>query len=86
MQTAVGTFIAYATAPGDVAADGRYENSPFTSAMMIHLDEPGLEISQLMQRVRNSVIEATDERQIPWDSSSLRGPFIQGSTHEGQCT
>ncbi|MEZ5931546.1 MAG: caspase family protein [Alphaproteobacteria bacterium] len=76
MQTAVGTFIAYATAPGDVAADGEDRNSPFTAAMLTHLDEPGLEISQMMQRVRNSVVEVTGEGQVPWDSSSLRGPFI----------
>lgn len=76
MKSAVGTFIAYATAPGDVAADGEHDNSPFTSSMLTHLDDPGLDISQLMQRVRNSVIEVTKEKQVPWDSSSLRGPFI----------
>lgn len=76
MQTAVGTFIAYATAPGDVAADGDGENSPFTAAMLTHLDEPGLDISRLMQRVRNTVIAETKQSQIPWDSSSLRGPFV----------
>lgn len=76
INTAIGTFIAYATAPGDVAADGRDKNSPFTKAMLTHLDEPGVEISQLMQRVRNSVVEATNQKQVPWDSSSLRSPFI----------
>ncbi|MGI9494250.1 MAG: caspase family protein, partial [Geminicoccaceae bacterium] len=76
IDASVGTFIAYATAPGEVAADGDGDNSPFTKALLKHLDEPGLEISQLMHKVRNSVIEATNEKQIPWESSSLRGPFI----------
>ncbi len=76
IDTAVGTFIAYATAPGDIAADGKGDNSPFTTAMLTHLEAPGLDISQLMQKVRNSVVEATNQKQIPWDSSSLRGPFI----------
>lgn len=77
MDAAVGTFIAYATAPGDVAADGEGRHSPFTAAMLTHLEEPGLEIGQLMRRVRDTVLDATNERQVPWDSSSLRGaPFV----------
>ena len=76
MDAAVGTFIAYATAPGQLAADGKEKHSPFTAAMLQHLTEPGLEISQLMHKVRNTVIDVTDARQVPWESSSLRGPFI----------
>lgn len=76
IDAAVGTFIAYATAPGDIAADGNGENSPFTAAMLTHLGMPGLDVSQLMQRVRNSVVEVTNFEQVPWDSSSLRGPFV----------
>jgi len=76
IDASVGTFIAYATAPGEIAVDGRGNNSPFTEALLQHLDEPGLELSQLMHKVRNSVIEATNEKQIPWESSSLRGPFV----------
>ena len=51
-------------------------NSPFSAAMLQHLDEPGLDVDQLMRRVRNSVLEATNERQIPWNSSSLRVSFV----------
>ena len=76
IDAAIGTFIAYATAPGEVAVDGDGANSPFTLAMLEHLDEPGLDIDQFMRKVRNSVLDATDENQIPWNSSSLRGPFI----------
>ena len=81
VQASVGTFIAYATAPGEVADDGLGSNSPFTTAMLTHLDEPGLEISQLMRRVRNTVLTMTNDRQVPWESSSLRGdPFVVNQT------
>ncbi len=76
VDASVGTFIAYATAPGEIAADGTGRNSPFTGAMLAHLDEPGLDVEPFMRRVRNTVLEATDERQLPWNSSSLRGPFV----------
>ena len=76
VNASAGTFIAYATAPGEVAADGLGQNSPFTTAMLRHIREPGIGISELMRKVRNSVIEATNNKQIPWESSSLRLPFI----------
>ena len=76
IDNAVGTFIAYSTAPGDVAADGTGRNSPFTEALLSEIDRPGLDADQLMQRVRNDVIEATDGAQVPWNVSSLRQPFI----------
>ena len=76
IDAAVGTFIAYATAPGELAEDGKGDNSPFSAAVLQHLDEPGLDVGQLMRRVRNTVLDATDERQVPWNSSSLRGSFV----------
>ena len=42
VRTAVGTLIAYATGPGDVASDGKGEHSPFTSALLDHIATPGL--------------------------------------------
>jgi uncharacterized caspase-like protein len=68
-----GTLIAFATAPGKIAADGSGANSPFTQALVRHLRTPGLEVRQMLTRVRNDVATATDDRQIPWDNSSLRG-------------
>ena len=74
--TAVGIYIAFATAPGMVAADGEGPHSPFTAALLKYIETPGLEVRQMMSRVRGDVEAATDERQIPWDSSSLRGDFF----------
>jgi tetratricopeptide (TPR) repeat protein len=76
IQSAIGTMIAYATQPDNVALDGEGRNSPFTAALLKHLVTPGLEIGTLMKRVRADVIAATREKQVPWDHSSLVGDVI----------
>lgn len=75
IRSGVGTLIAYATEPENVALDGTGPNSPFTTALLKYLRTPGLEIRQLMTRVRQDVIAATDRAQVPWDHSSLVGDF-----------
>ncbi len=70
-QVDLGTLVAFATSPGAVALDGSGRNSPFTAALLQHLTTPGLEIRQLMTRVRASVVQETGGQQIPWDNSSL---------------
>lgn len=76
MDAGQGTFIAYATAPGDIAEDGAGDNSPFTAALLEQLDEPGVDVSVLMRNVRREVANATGFRQTPWESSSLLNPFV----------
>ncbi|MHA7900760.1 MAG: caspase family protein [Henriciella sp.] len=74
METrSVGSLIVYSTQPGAVADDGAGRNSPFTAALLKHARQPGVEIQQMLRRVRGDVIEATDSRQVPWDHSSLTG-------------
>ena len=75
IQSGSGTFIAFATQPDAVAADGAGSNSPFTTALLKHIDVPGQSISDMMIEVRNDVIATTNGAQIPWDSSSLTGRF-----------
>jgi uncharacterized caspase-like protein len=70
-QAGIGTLIVYATQPGNVALDGQERNSPFTAALLKHLESPGLEVRLVVSRVRQAVIAATGGRQVPWDSSSL---------------
>jgi hypothetical protein len=75
-----GTLIAYATAPDQVALDGDTGNSPFTAALIKHLRTPGLEVRQMLTRVRAEVIAATQRKQVPWDKSSLLGDvYLAGS-------
>ena len=66
-----GTLIAFATAPGRTAADGTGRNSPFTAALIEYLPSPGLELRQVLTRVRNRVASATQGRQSPWNNDGL---------------
>jgi uncharacterized caspase-like protein len=70
-----GTFIAYSTAPGEVAADGSDGHSPFAKALASAMQQSGLDLPEVFQHVRQDVLAATDERQTPWDSSSLVRSF-----------
>jgi Caspase domain len=69
----IGTLIAFSTAPGAVALDGSGSNSPFTHALARHVRTPGLEVRQMLTRVRADVAAETEGRQIPWDNSALLG-------------
>ena len=66
------TLVAYAAKAGTTAADGRGRNSPYTAALLEHLEQP-LEIGMLFRRVRTSVLEATGGRQEPHEYHSLQG-------------
>ncbi|MCW5704777.1 MAG: caspase family protein [Bradyrhizobium sp.] len=72
---AAGSFISYSTSPGSVAEDGSGDNSPYTTALLTVAREPNLPIEEAFKRVRVAVNDATDGRQIPWDSSSLTNDF-----------
>ncbi len=76
VQGAIGTMIAYATQPDNVALDGDGRNSPFTTALLKYIATPKLEIGTIMKRVRADVIATTREKQVPWDHSSLVGDVI----------
>ena len=68
-----GSVIAFATSPGDVALDGDGTNSPFTTALLKHIDTPDTPIQNVMTRVTGDVYRSTDERQRPWVNASLIG-------------
>lgn len=72
IRTAGGTLVAFATAPDTVALDGDgARNSPFTTALLKHIRQPGLEVEAMLKRVRGDVMEATRGKQTPWSHSSL---------------
>ena len=68
-----GTLIAFATAPGQIALDGEGANSPFSAALSRHIGTPGLEVQQMLTRVRSEVVASTKGQQVPWSNSSLLG-------------
>ncbi|MBA4358538.1 MAG: hypothetical protein C0405_12530, partial [Desulfovibrio sp.] len=76
MDAPTGTFIAYATAPGDTAADGDGKNGVFTKYMLEYMPTPNLEVDKVLKKVRVSVMRETGKRQVPWQSSSLTGDFF----------
>ena len=76
IDAAAGTLIAYATAPGSVAADGDGANGLYTESLLSALATPGLTAEQVFKRVRIEVLDGSHGQQVPWESSSLTGEFI----------
>jgi hypothetical protein len=82
-----GSYIAYATAPGTVAADGEGGNSPYTFALASVLAIPGLKLEDVFKKTREKVLASTDEKQVPWETSSMTGDFIfKAAPPEGRVT
>ncbi|MBI9084218.1 MAG: SUMF1/EgtB/PvdO family nonheme iron enzyme [Desulfobacterales bacterium] len=75
MDAPRGSIIAYATAPGAVAADGFGRNGIYTKHLLANIDTPGLSIETVFKNVRIGVIGETGDKQVPWESSSLTGDF-----------
>ena len=75
MSAPSGTMIAYATAPGSVAADGYGRNGIYTKHILQNIKVPDLPAEIMFKRVREGVEQETRRLQTPWDSSSLKGDF-----------
>ena len=76
MNAPSGSLIAYATSPGQTAADGAGANGIYTGALLEHIQTQGISILQMFQRVRSDVMNRTGDHQVPWESTSLRGDFF----------
>ncbi|MFD2571163.1 caspase domain-containing protein [Spirosoma soli] len=70
-----GSYLAFATAPGQTAADGTARNGLYTSALLKYLNVPDLSIESVFKQVRLEVMKQSNSKQTPWDSSSLTGDF-----------
>jgi len=88
MSSPSGTLIAYATAPGSVAADGFGRNGIYTKHILQNIKVPDLPVEIMFKRVREGVERETRKLQTPWDSSSLKGDFTfaGGSGARGPAT
>jgi hypothetical protein len=71
-----GSVVAYSAAPGQVAMDGDGDNSPYTSALIEAMREPGVELLRMFRQVRIEVESQTGGDQTPWEEQSLRGDFF----------
>jgi TPR repeat protein len=76
MDAPKGSLVAYATAPGKVAADGDGRNGVFTACLLKHMRTAGLKVEEVLKHVRADVAQITADKQIPWESSSLIGNFF----------
>lgn len=75
MTAPAGSLISYATSPGATASDGSGRNGLFTTALLNYIEEPGLPILEVFQKVRTFVRENSNGEQVPWESTSLEGNF-----------
>jgi hypothetical protein len=75
MNAPMGSVIAYATSPGRTAADGNGRNGLYTAALLKALQTPNQTIIQLFQQVRSEVLKQSNNKQLPWESTSLTGDF-----------
>ncbi|MFY3385875.1 caspase family protein [Paracidovorax sp. MALMAid1276] len=71
-----GTFLAYATAPGNTADDGEGSNGLYTGYLLQELAKPTARIEDVFKRVRLQVRQKSRGSQIPWESTSLEEDFV----------
>jgi uncharacterized caspase-like protein len=70
-----GSLLAYATSPGNTAADGDGANGLYTENLLRELGVSDAKIEDVFKRVRLAVRRRSEGRQIPWESTSLEEDF-----------
>jgi hypothetical protein len=76
LDVGADTLVAYAAKAGSKSFDGDGPNSPYATALLRHLGEPGLDIRIALGRVRDDVLTMTGGRQEPFIYGSLGGATI----------
>jgi Caspase domain len=77
VETSSSELIVYAAKEGTVAQDGPGEgNSPFATALVSAIKQPGLEVRLLFGKVRDDVLAATNKEQEPFTYTSLGGNAV----------
>lgn len=71
-----GALLAFAASPDQVADADLGEHSLFSAALLAHIGEPNIPITEAMNRVSSDVIKATAGRQRPWISVLLSRDII----------
>jgi len=75
-------LFAFSAAPGETAADGTGQNSPFTSALARYLGTDGLEIRSVLTLVQQEVYDLTRGKQLPYVESGLPKLFFAAEARE----
>ena len=76
LDVGADTLVAYAAKAGSKSYDGDGANSPYATALLRHLAEPGIDIRIALGRVRDDVLSMTGGRQEPFIYGSLGGATI----------
>ncbi|MBY0436020.1 MAG: caspase family protein [Cyclobacteriaceae bacterium] len=72
-----GSIIVFATEAGKVASDGNGKNGLFTSKLLKRINEPGLNITDVLKRVKQDVFLESNEKQLPsLEDNSIGGDFF----------
>ncbi len=82
MSAPAGSVIAFSTKPGQTAQDGQAGNSPYTTALLKVLDEPGLQLEDIFKLVRVRVMQSTNSQQIPMENSLITRDVILNRVKE----
>ena len=75
MESPTGSLIAYATAPGDVAADGDGRNGLFTKHLLQAMQQPGRLVELTFKDVVKGVSRESGGRQTPFITASIADDF-----------
>jgi hypothetical protein len=66
-------LIAYSAKGGSLAKDGTGRNSPFASAFIEYVDDPGLDVGFMFRKIGDAVMKSTDNLQEPFVYGRLPG-------------
>jgi uncharacterized caspase-like protein len=75
MDAPSGSLLAFATAPGSVASDGKGANGLYTQHLLTNIERRGLPVEQVFKRTRLGVRIDSRGQQVPWENTSLEGDF-----------
>ncbi len=76
INNAKGMYIAFATAPGETASDGKSgKNGLFTKHLIKNIGQKNLTLNDVFKKTRAAVYAESRDKQLPWTSSSVIGDF-----------
>lgn len=76
MDAPEGAIIVFATQPGKVASDGSGSNGLFTSKLLGAINEPGLNINDVFQKVKREVYAESKKEQLPSVEDNAIGGYF----------
>lgn len=75
MDAPKGSIIVYATSPSSLAEDGKGRNGTYTGNLLENIERSDLTVQQVFNETGRGVMAETNDRQIPWMSSTPVAEF-----------